>query len=386
VAKRPLTRWEGIVLGKLALERDRSRAEPLLAQLRGGARRWQDLTDPEQRLLLQGPLIGYLLEKSYSCRFDDPQRMVALAKAACAVADDLKPRRYGRYVVADLRAQAWAELANAYRVAEEFDSAGMAFARVFNVAGQGTLAPELLARLFELMALYRANQRHFLDAIPLFNESCNLYRVGSEPAGLENSLANLAWALGEANEPERAVMVYLHALRGMRQDSPNRLACIHGLALNLVESGNSDLAQNLLRRHPRLYRRTGKLNEYRRFWLEGKIAVGLHEYGKAEAKLNTARLAFLRVEQTFDAALVSLDLAWVYAKEGRRQEVVWLVEEMLRTFLALGIARESVASLLLLKKSCEQRRSVEVLCVQIEALAKLLPELTPVRGKKTKAS
>ena len=68
--------------------------------------------------------------------------------------------------------------------------------------------------------------------------------------------------------------------------------------------------------------------------------------------------------------------------EGRRQEVVWLVEEMLRSFLALGIARESIASLLLLKKSCQQRRSVEALCGQIEALARLLPELSPGRGKK----
>jgi tetratricopeptide (TPR) repeat protein len=368
-------------MGWIALAEDRFRAEPLLSQLRDGSRRWQDLANEEQQLLLQGPIIDYLLEKSYGHRFDDPERMVSLAMTACAVADKLKVRRYGRRVVADLRVRAWSELANAYRVADDLDAAEAAFARVFDLAVQGTHSSTLLARSFELMACYLIDRRRFRDAIPLLEATCELYRTGGDAAGVESSIVTLAASLAEANEPERAVMVYLRALRGMRPASPNRLACVHGLALNLVEAGHSDLAQELLRKHLRLYRRAGRLNEYRRFWLEGKIAVGLHEYGKAEAKLNTARLAFLRVDQTFDAALVSLDLAWVYAKEGRRQEVVWLVQEMLRTFLALGIARESIASLMLLKKSCEQRRSIEVLCGQIEALARLLPELQPTRGK-----
>ena len=165
--------------------------------------------------------------------------------------------------------------------------------------------------------------------------------------------------------------------------SSHLLASIHGLALNLVESGHPEVAQSLLNRHRRLYRRSGRLNEYRLFWLEGKVAIGLQDYGKAEAKLNTARLAFLRVEKVGDAALVSLDLAWLYAKEGRRTEVAWLVDQMLRTFRALGIARESIASLLLLKKSCEQLRPIEALCGQIEALAKLMPELRQQkRGKR----
>jgi hypothetical protein len=159
----------------------------------------------------------------------------------------------------------------------------------------------------------------------------------------------------------------------MSPDSSNFLTSIHGLAWSLVESGHCDLAQSLLRRHLRLYRRGGRLNEFRRFWLEGKIAIGLHEYGKAEAKLNIARLAFRHADRFYEASLVSLDLSWVLAKEGRRREVIWQVDEMLRTFTALGIAREAFASLILLKKSCEQQRPIEALCGQIESLVKLLP-------------
>ncbi len=308
--------------------------------------------------------------------------MVSLAKAACAVAQGLSTKRYGRAVVTDIRARVWAELANAHRVVDDFEAASAAFAQAQTLAGGGTGSPLLVARVSELMASYLADLRRFSEAISLLEEAQDLYGRCNERAGVERSLLGLAHMLTQANEPERAVIAYLRALRRMRPDSENLLAPIHGLALNLVESGHCDLAQSLLRRHHRLYRRGGRLNEFRRFWLEGKIAIGLHEYGKAEAKLNTARLAFRRVDQFFDSALVSLDLSWIYAKEGRRREVIWLVDDMLRTFAALGIARESFASLILLKKSCEQHRPVEALCGQIESLVKLLPELAPRRGKK----
>jgi tetratricopeptide (TPR) repeat protein len=227
----------------------------------------------------------------------------------------------------------------------------------------------------ELIAAYYNDLRRFTEATSLLEQSIDLYAMCGEPADLERTLLSLAHVLTQANDPERAVVAYLRALRRIGPDSAQLLASIHGLALNLVASDKCDFAQRLVNRHRRLYKRAGRLNEYRLLWLEGKIAIGLHEYGKAEAKLNTARLAFLRVEKVGDAALVSLDLAWVYAKEGRRRELAYLVDQMLRTFHALGIARESIASLLLLKKSCGQQRSIDALCGQIETLAKLMPEL-----------
>jgi hypothetical protein len=79
--------------------------------------------------------------------------------------------------------------------------------------------------------------------------------------------------------------------------------------------------------------------------------------------------------------MVSIDLALVYVRLGRHLEVIWLVDQMLRTFSSLGIALPSIASLLLLRKSCEQRRPTDILCGQIEALSKLMPELRR-QGKK----
>ena len=364
-----------VALGLMLLKTDQIQAEPLLTELRAGVRHWKDLSERELQTLERGPLIDFLLEKSFSLRFDNPTRMVDLARAACVVADNLRVRRYGKEVVADLRARAWAEYANACRVNEDFDAAGAALSRAVEFAGQGTRSPALIARCSEVTASYFVDQRRFNDAIPLLEVACELYRDQREQAGLENCLLKLARAFGQANEPERAVLAYLRVYRQMGLNSTNKLSTVHGLCLYLVECELPEVADTLLRYHLQLYRRKGKLNSYRRFWLEGKIAFGLHDYGKAEGKLNTARLAFRHANQTFDAALVSLDLALMYVKQGRRREVIWLVDDMLLTFTALGIAREALASLVLLKKSCEKQRTVEALCGQIDGLAKLLPEL-----------
>ena len=370
----------------IALEKDRARAAPLLSRLRSGERRWEDLSASERHLLSRGPIIDYLLEKSFSFRFEDPQRMISLAKTACAASDGLETRRYGRKVVTDLRARAWAELANAYRVAEDFEAAGAAYGRAQKLAGEGTRASSLLARVSEVMASYFTDLRRFAEAVSLLEEAQEFFSLGHDTAGQERTLLSLAHVLTQANEPERALIAYLRALRQMRPDSSNLFSLVHGLALNLVECGFWDMADSLIKRHGRLYRRAGRLNKLRRYWLEGKIAAGLHDLGKAETKLYNARRAFLHVGKFGDAALVSLDLAWVYVKQGRRQEVVWLVDEMLRTFRALGIARESIASLVLLQRSCEEQRSIEELCGQIGVLAKLLPELTPNRENKNNSA
>jgi tetratricopeptide (TPR) repeat protein len=368
--------------GLIALAKDRERAAPLVAQLKEGARAWEDLTKVERRLLLLGPpLIELLQDKGSRLRFDDPEEMLSALRTACALADSLGFRRYGKKVVSDLRAQAWAELANAYRIADDMEGAGSAFARAREWAQMGTNSDAVYARLFELLALYLSDLRRFSEAIGLLEKSKDLYFRCEDTEAFVRSSICLGLVLGYSNEQERAIVAFLAAIRCIEHQSPLRLSAIHGLTLNLVDAGFCEAAQSIVIRNRRLYRRSGKLNEYRLFWLEGKIATGLQDYGRAEAKLNTARLAFTRVKQTYDAALVALDLALVYVHQNRHQEVIWLVDEMLRTFRTLGIGRESIASLLLLRKSCEQRRSVDMLCGQIELLAKLMPELRR-QGKK----
>jgi tetratricopeptide (TPR) repeat protein len=338
------------------------------------------LNEEEQKAFEGAPLVELVMERSWASRYDNPQRMISLAETARVLADNLSVRRYGRKVVADFRARAWTELGNAYRVADRLESAEAALRRATACAKQGTRSSKLMAHILYRWTAVLRDQRALPDSAETLELIVPYFRQMGDHETLRSSLIGLGRVYEQGNEPEKAVMVILQALRQIVPDpeSPRLLllSAINALAVNLAGAGEFEAARIVLASSRRLYRRSGKLNQYRLCWLEGKIAEGLGKSGSAEAKFNTARLAFRRVGKHFDSALVSLDLGLVYARQERHQELIWLVDEMVRTFRALKIARELIASLILLRKSCEKRFSRETLCVQIETIAATLTELS----------
>lgn len=180
-----------------------------------------------------------------------------------------------------------------------------------------------------------------------------------------------------AIEGKRAILELLEALSMIETWSAQRLPVLHALALNLAGSGYPEMARRVLEANPRLYsrRRAGKRNVLQLIWLEGRIALALGELGSAEAKLNTARLAFEHRGSGGDAALSALDLALVYARQERRDETVWLVEDLVRMLRTRGIAQEAIAGLLLLKRACQDRRPADILLAHIETIAVTVAEL-----------
>ncbi|HVR95188.1 MAG TPA: hypothetical protein VMW27_01140, partial [Thermoanaerobaculia bacterium] len=105
------------------------------------------------------PLVEALLRLSYETRFRDIREMLFLAFAARIAAQNLDPQKYGESRVADVQARAWAELGNAYRLNDQFDSAEDAFARAEVLLDEGTGDALLLARVLNLRASLRTDQR-----------------------------------------------------------------------------------------------------------------------------------------------------------------------------------------------------------------------------------
>ncbi|HSS76863.1 MAG TPA: hypothetical protein VLV54_08960 [Thermoanaerobaculia bacterium] len=306
--------------------------------------------------------------------------MISLAETARVLADNLSARRYGRKVVADLRARAWTELGNAYRVADKPEAAESALRRAAACAKQGTGNLKLMVHIFYRWTAVLREQRALPDCAETLKLIIPYFRLMGDHETLLSALIGLGLVYEQENEPEKAVMVILQTLKRLIPDpeSPRLLLLsgISSLAVNLAGAGEFEAAKIALASSRRFFRRAGKLNQFRLCWLEGKVAAGLGKNGSAEAKFNTARLAFRRVGKHYDSALVSLDLALVYARQERHHELIWLVDEMVRTFRALKIARELIASLILLRKSCEKQFSRETLCVQIETIAATLTELS----------
>jgi tetratricopeptide (TPR) repeat protein len=364
-----------VVRGLVALERDRAKASALISSLKSGERSLESLTEEERKVLAGAPLMELVMARSWALRYDDLPKMIALAETARVLADNLSIRRYGRRVVSDSRARAWADLGNAYRVAQRLEEANEALRNATACALRGTGSPALMAHILYRWTPLMRDTRDLPAAAAVFEVLIPFYHRRGQQESLGKALLGLSLVHEHSNEPERATAVILEALRHISPDGPLLLPGINALAVNLAGTGDYESARYLLDRTRRLYRRAGKLNQYRLAWLEGKIAAGLGEFGAAEAKLNVARQAFKHKNLNYDSALVSLDLGLLYARLERRDELVWLVDDMVRTFRRLKIARELIASLLLLRKSCEKRFSVEVLCAQVETIAVTLAEL-----------
>jgi tetratricopeptide (TPR) repeat protein len=368
-----------VLRGLLALDRERISAKPLLTELHTGRRKWSELRADEKRLLEGAPLIEYLLAQSLKLRYTDPAEMVEFAEAARLVVERVRSRRYGRKVLADLHARVWAELGNAYRVADNLLAAEGAFGQAAKWARRGTRSSQVIVHLEERAARFYSDQRYFSEAAAMLDRVIAHYRALGNVRQVGQTMISRGLVAGYANEPELAITFLVRGLRmiGHEEGEPGlRLSAIHALALNLVEAGHCAAARTLLEKNERLYRRGGKLNKLRLHWLKGKIAHGLGERGRAEADFHVARLGFKRAEQNYDAGLVSLDLALLYANQGKRIATVRLIDEMVGTFRTLRIAREAIASLLLLRRACENGRDApEVLCAQIRTIASLVAEL-----------
>lgn len=85
--------------------------------------------------------------------------------------------------------------------------------------------------------------------------------------------------------------------------------------------------------------------------LRGKIAAAQGDFSTAEAAFLAMREGFLQEESGYDAAIVSMDLALLYLRQGRTAELKALAKEMLPIFRSQDIHREAVAALVLFQEA-----------------------------------
>jgi hypothetical protein len=109
----------------------------------------------------------------------------------------------------------------------------------------------------------------------------------------------------------------------------------------------------------------GDLDLVRLRWVEGKVDFGLGRLEAAEAAFREVQEVFLARRLRYDAALVSLDLALLYAIAHRTADLKQLAAEMLPAFESREIHREALAALLMFQGACEEERLTVQLARQL---------------------
>ncbi|MEA2694235.1 MAG: hypothetical protein QOJ16_3622, partial [Acidobacteriota bacterium] len=187
-------------------------------------------------------------------------------------------------------------------------------------------------------------------------------------------LIKRAKILEERGEPDGAIALLEEAAAIVGGGvQPRLLLCArHNLAFLLTTAERYAEAAALLPEVRRLSRELGNpLDLLRLRWVEGRIAFGTRGGDQAaEAALRQVQKEFFDLRMGYDAALVSLDLAALYAREGRTAEQKALAVEIMPVFESREVNREAMAALLMFQHAAQEERLTADLARQLAAFLK----------------
>lgn len=322
-------------------------------------------------------LAELLLEESRQLTRLDPAEAASLAALAATVVL-WTPGAPAHAWAEAIQARSLALRANAARVGGDLKTADGLFAEVRRFMARNALGDcELHAEVCSLEASLRLDQRQLDEAESLLDRAVLFHRQGGNRSGLAKSLIQR----GDVQRTQGACAEGIDSLRealelvDAGEDRHLYLCAVSNLALCLCEVGDYAEARRLLRANARHYGGSDDpWTRWRRLWLEGRIALGLDELEGAEAAFAEARNGFIAAGNGYTAALVSLDLAMVYVRQGRSGELKRLARLMGPIFEAQDVHREAVAALILFQKAAAAEK------VTAESLARLSAYLERAQG------
>ncbi|HKH47234.1 MAG TPA: hypothetical protein VKM72_21475 [Thermoanaerobaculia bacterium] len=300
-------------------------------------------------------LVRLLLESSRRHIPGRPDESYHLADLARQVANR-NPRMPGYF---DLYTLATALMANACRASGDLQGASQVFEGVRRIMSEhGVMDLEVVARVDDLMGSLRKDQRRFAEAERLLKRAALLFGLRRAPDDAARSLTKLAdvyWLRGDLDQGIDTVRSALELL-GPESDLLLHVGGHYNLTVYLMKAGRCEEAAELFATDQALYEQVQEIwLELRLTWLRGDIAVASEDFAVAEQAYLEVRRLCIGQGIGYDAAIVSLDLAILYLKEGRMADVQRVAEEMLPIFQAQDVHREALAALRLFQEAARHQ-------------------------------
>jgi tetratricopeptide (TPR) repeat protein len=327
----------------------------LYAELRHRPPAARPLAVGSDRRFVRPDLVVLLVAEAHATRFESPAAAVDLAALAVAVAAGLDAVDCdGTDRLADLKAEAAAVHANSLRVAGRPLDAEAAFRDAGRWLARGAGEPLLAARIDDLRASLAKDQQRFDQARELLDRAVAGYRRARLDGWVGRALVKLGSVLQFEGRYEEALQVLREASPLLRPESDRRtfVICAHNVVDCLYRTGYSIAARSLLADLRRLHTRLDDpINLLRLDWMEAEIDLELGSDERAERGLRRVRQGFYDLDLPYDAALVSLKLAEIYARRRDPFLMRRLAEEMLPIFQSRQIHREAVAALIVFREA-----------------------------------
>lgn len=351
----------GLRCQKLSLDQERREAKELFLNL--------EKCPPERRILLlrnssrhqTWGMLELLLERSRRASFDDSYQVEHWAELGLLVIDQLDSDSYGASRLEDIRCRAWSYIGNARRIRSELETAEEAFRCADSCLHRGTGDPLERAMLLDFKASLRKVQRRFNEAQSYLERAINTFLEAGETHRAGKSLIKLATVYEDSGEAEEGIPLLQRAIPLIDSARDPRLlfAARHNLIILLAGSRRILEAQNLLAQIESQYDQFPQgWAQSRLRWARARIALGTGRFQEAERYFLEARAGFVSDNALYDASLVALELASLYAEQRRPAEMRRLAEEVVSFFEPLKLERERQSALRLLEESRIAERRV----------------------------
>ncbi len=326
------------------LAKEQSNAEDLLAELdRHPLDRRQWIVRNSARFHLW-KLCDLLLNRCERRWLDQPREAHEDAHVAVEVAEFLSSETYSAGMVQDLKALAWAHLANTYRLLEHQADAHQAMFRAQLRLRRGTGDTLVTARILTFKAMVSFERTQVDKGIQLMERVIALYqRLGEERMAVRGMMckAEMMRISGDAN-----AAFWLLQQAGRRFDAriePRlQLAWLQLLTGVLVDTGEERKARSYLDRLQSLQAEVPDgLLAIRRRWLEGRVCAAEGDLERAEELLRDARRNLDDLGKRIEGGRVAMDLADVYRQQGRPRDLRVLLKEVATVVAGRLCAHES---------------------------------------------
>ena len=273
-----------------------------------------------------------------------------------------------------LQALCIAIFANALRVKGDHDRAEVGFARAWTLWKAGSDEAGLLseARLLDLEASLRREQRRFEEALKLHDDALNLARPEEQGSILLNESATLLYI---GDYPGALAVLDQAAPRIDRARQPRLWWVLrYNQTMSLCRLGRAAEAEPLVDevRQLAVQLRNG-LDLLNTLFLAGLADAGLGRIDAAVASLEQVCRERDRLGHAFDYALAGLDLALLYREQARWPEIRRLAQRMVAIFRERRIHRETLAAVVLFQEAAENE------AVTVELVRRLQSYLNQAR-------
>ena len=264
-------------------------------------------------------LCELLLRASRELRWRDPERARRAAELAAETAELLHEGLYGPPVIQDVHAWSWAKPGSEKHDKGEERLVGNMIDKIRQILAWDP-DPRTRAGLLALQGFLAGIRGRVEEAVRAFNRAASVHRRAGDRHLFGRVLLQKGILLGSSGQHDVALRLLRRSLDLVDPAREPRLAvdAAHHLIWFLSRTGRTSEAEACLGAARRLYERAGDRRHLGRlYWLEGKIAAWPRE---AETALIAARDALKREGLGHEAALASLDLGALYARERREAD------------------------------------------------------------------